>query len=1378
MSACAAELELNNTDDEEEDLANTPEDVIDSQDSTQPLECSSEQSQNVWGRLIPVSSEHANTTLNQVFEFRESTITIGRDDTNDVILKCPNVSNKHCKIVREQMSDTPECCDTIFFYDTSTNGTWIGKKRIHQSRELINDGCEIMLVPQSKKRQRKKLSFFFQLETKAKQAQLAAQNDPTGKSLESRYFVLKVLGRGAFSTVKLVQCRTSGDKYALKVIDRSTWKRMEQCTPRHVTLLDEVEIMRKADHENIVKVYEYFQSEDIINVILDFCDGGDMLEYIQEHGAYKADKARRLFKQMIDAVDYLHSLNIAHRDLKPDNILLTDKEGETLKISDFGISRQQSSSGCGTIIGTPLYQAPEVQLRRTQNGYDGTLADYWSLGIILYVMLVAAPPIDSTQHSSQIVHMAETHTLPWYDEHVSETAKDLIYRLLTTEPSERITAAGIYQHAWMQGFDTFAEHKQAPCNNNNNTSNTNNNQPQSSIEVKEIEDAIDAYSTAEVPTPTPCLSSSVEKSVGENRDHDDHEIKSHDLDESEGGDREMHTPTRNDCSVSTVTEISASCSHTNTGSSTSTVSCTRDRKRRGNFDGDDDDAEIQKPPAKKQKSDPNAMTDANSKNEKGCLSNSNSNTAMLFETFFVHGCKLIYPTKETYVIYLILIIKTHLDAYNTILFVCSYYPYFNFLLNKRISDLFCSGFMKFVFFNLKLTNQRVKNVGCCQCFFRRLHMFQYRVQENLYRDEQLQIFNGMIKATKEEVEITAIKRDCYRNDANKLALEKYLKSLRSILTTIDVFPSKVFPTQNHGEWLVIIESKQHYNLRDFIVNNLEIEQSIRDNIDVLSLIYELISVALTFTDYDDGDDELNYERLIPQNIFISEYNEIFLKFPHWLLLDRRPQEDCTSYRYYVPPHILLTHFTHNIKEIELDPKIYNQANQACNIDIWSLGCCVAEIFYGLPLFGSVDVCDQLLTMFQILGVPDFKRDLPWKYCKLSETLMAYVRSQPDTNTGTRDTLPNIIDNAAIVDLLRCCLQYTAKQQITFHQLSIFVDMFEINNRTENQQHCLRFSDIHQQQRSPAPSPPSFDHSDDVILIGSATFIEEWQLLSSLQANDGAQSPPPPLPQEQQQPQQQRGCQTIKVQTNDSSTNTEAATAPIPVANIAIVDNKNDTDKQAKAEKPESERERTLQISDCVDNLPFRERPPNEEKPDQYTLLIIEFSNICNIQHLNIKKYKSFSFECISTLDQVSSSSPIFNINDLTQTGKDSQKVYIHVMLNDDQYQYITNGNKAGVDKNESLECLHVQFVAYKNGNTVQSVLGEINIDIALLREYKIIQGYYHIFPTDQDQSDDIEKAAKLAQVYVRVLPQFNIGDQDCNASTITDDQSIISNQAW
>ena len=111
----------------------TPEDDV----CTQPLESPSEMSESVWGRLIPSSSQHLSAKLNQAFELRDNEITMGRGSDNTITLPCPHLSSKHCRLIRQSE-------DVIFLQDTSTNGTWVNRKRIHKKRELLNDESEIM----------------------------------------------------------------------------------------------------------------------------------------------------------------------------------------------------------------------------------------------------------------------------------------------------------------------------------------------------------------------------------------------------------------------------------------------------------------------------------------------------------------------------------------------------------------------------------------------------------------------------------------------------------------------------------------------------------------------------------------------------------------------------------------------------------------------------------------------------------------------------------------------------------------------------------------------------------------------------------------------------------------------------------------------------------------------------------------------------------------------------------------------------------------------------------------------------------------------------------------------------------------------------------
>ena len=523
-------------------------------------------------------------------------------------------------------------------------------------------------------------------------------------------------------------------------------------------------------------------------------------------------------------------------------------------------------------------------------------------------------------------------------------------------------------------------------------------------------------------------------------------------------------------------------------------------------------------------------------------------------------------------------------------------------------------------------------------------MFQYRVEEKLFDGPTLKIFNGLIKATKEEIEITAIKRDCYKQNAHKMEMETYLRSQRDILIMIDAFPSTVFPADTEGEWLVVIETKKYLNLTDVILNNIQM--------DILRIIYEIISTMLTFSNCKcDEDCCYFYQRLIPQNIFISDsHDEIFLKFPFWLLssvdMKKNDLNFSDSLRFYLPP-----------------------PNFVPNADIWAFGCCLAEIFYGVPLFSSICESEQNSKMFEIVNALD-----------------------------------QIINNEAIIDLIRCCFE---RPQISVQQLSVFLEMSK--NESE-QHHRLTFDEIRSWNNQTA------DYQNEVVLVGSASFISEWSLL-------------PAEKKELDCDRKDKKIQTATVQTTDSCVNTGPQ-------------NENENAKSI------------MNISDCLKILPFND-PEHTicDKANHHNLLIIEFSKFCLIKLPQTEQNKLFSFECQMDATNKVFASPIFNINELQKT---TQKIYIHSMC-------------------ESIsETLSTQLIAH--GNEMRTKIGVMCIDISALRECKHIEGYFDILQSASSNQQ------KLGQIYVRVLPQFDISSttntDSCNQSVVTDDQSVASTEAW
>ncbi|KAM3349384.1 hypothetical protein ACQJBY_022424 [Aegilops geniculata] len=202
-----------------------------------------------------------------------------------------------------------------------------------------------------------------------------------------KYEVGRTIGEGTFAKVKFAQNTETGESVAMKVLDRSSILKHKMVDQ----IKREISIMKLVRHPNVVRLHEVLASRKKIFIILEFITGGELFDKIIRHGRLSEADACKYFQQLIDGVDFCHSKGVYHRDLKPENLLL-DSQGN-LKISDFGLSAwpAQGAALLRTTCGTPNYVAPEVL---SHKGYDGALADTWSCGVILYVLLAGYLPFD------------------------------------------------------------------------------------------------------------------------------------------------------------------------------------------------------------------------------------------------------------------------------------------------------------------------------------------------------------------------------------------------------------------------------------------------------------------------------------------------------------------------------------------------------------------------------------------------------------------------------------------------------------------------------------------------------------------------------------------------------------------------------------------------------------------------------------------------------------------------------------------------------------------------------------------------------------------------------------------------------------------------
>lgn len=263
----------------------------------------------------------------------------------------------------------------------------------------------------------------------------------TGKAPDSTsefYRIGKVLGRGAFGKVSLTVHRLSEEMVAIKSINKEY---LTDDSSRQ-KVMKEVKILKKMRHKNIIQLLDTFETSKHIIFVMELCSGGDLLNYVRKRRKLTEDYAKAIFKQILEALHYCHKLNILHRDIKLDNIIL-DSEG-VIKVGDFGVSKiVESKQTMYDQCGTPAYIAPEI-LR--DKGYKGFGIDVWSAGVVLYAMLYGTVPFRA-QNMSELHDMIVKAKYSLKAE-ISEPARDLIKKILEPDPRKRLTIPQILSHPW------------------------------------------------------------------------------------------------------------------------------------------------------------------------------------------------------------------------------------------------------------------------------------------------------------------------------------------------------------------------------------------------------------------------------------------------------------------------------------------------------------------------------------------------------------------------------------------------------------------------------------------------------------------------------------------------------------------------------------------------------------------------------------------------------------------------------------------------------------------------------------------------------------------------------------------------------------------
>ncbi|KYQ89204.1 putative protein serine/threonine kinase [Tieghemostelium lacteum] len=433
------------------------------------------------GDLLPLNESNNKTPIKiQIRMDGSEPLLFGRLKTCHFVFTEVIVSGQHCRIIKKS--------ESLLIEDLSTNGTYLngkligkGKFQILKNKDLLGFGRVSKDVD---------LTYLFNA---SKQYLLLNPSQTQSYYWESKgikkevlqeYDFIKELGSGNFSVVYEGVQKSTGQRVAIKFVNLSKYQQSEGAKLQ-VQLNREIEILKKTNHPNIISIKDIFYSKDDQHLffILELADGGELYDRIgYDSPMLNEQEAKYIFKQLLNGVSYLHYMGIAHRDLKPENILFVNNYDLSIKISDFGLARFINEGELAkTLCGSPLYVAPEVIVSKTKhqiqnkellspNGY-GMTCDAWSLGAILYIILSGSPPfhddqddlISTPQLFEQIVSGDIQFPLEIWS-NISSVATDLVKKLLTVDPSQRLTVEQAINHPWILNSD----------DNNNNNNNLKN----------------------------------------------------------------------------------------------------------------------------------------------------------------------------------------------------------------------------------------------------------------------------------------------------------------------------------------------------------------------------------------------------------------------------------------------------------------------------------------------------------------------------------------------------------------------------------------------------------------------------------------------------------------------------------------------------------------------------------------------------------------------------------------------------------------------------------------------------------------------------------------------------------------------------------------
>jgi len=285
------------------------------------------------------------------------------------------------------------------------------------------------------------------LNAEAMNSQKTLSNGKVGQRFNGLYDLLDPIRQGRIGSVWRGTKRDDITKktLAIKII------KMENCDVKEeARIMNEVSILQSLNHQNILRVHDFFEESPEFFVVMELMQGGDLYDSIVSRTFYAENDARLMAKSLLSAVEYMHERGVAHRDLKPQNLLLKTADSHMLKVADFTFSKRvHMPKSLFTRCGTPTYVAPEI----LKNHPHDNSADMWSVGVIIYTCLVGYPPFIE-ENQTVLFHKIRFGEYEFFDSDwhgISNESRDLIKKLLVVDPDRRTSAKIAINHPWFVG---------------------------------------------------------------------------------------------------------------------------------------------------------------------------------------------------------------------------------------------------------------------------------------------------------------------------------------------------------------------------------------------------------------------------------------------------------------------------------------------------------------------------------------------------------------------------------------------------------------------------------------------------------------------------------------------------------------------------------------------------------------------------------------------------------------------------------------------------------------------------------------------------------------------------------------------------------------